>query len=154
MSRKPNIRQEFYEVTILRDRVTGVAVRETWQVDRGPPLLSVGDAELILHRSGAPAVTVRDVQTGKVVMESWYHGGLCQRTDGPAEIRRDANTGVVVKESWRIQGRLHRYGGPAMIYRDSQTGEITRRRWFYDGKPMEKCLRMKMQRESSDEPVP
>jgi hypothetical protein len=97
--------EETYNVSISRDRVTGIAVGEAWSINAGP----------------------RNV--GGIMEDRWVQ----HRIDGPAEILRDPVTAVVIEEAWYKDGRLHRADGPAIIRRDALTGDVKYTSWYRDG---------------------
>ena len=85
-------RTENYDVEIVRDMSTRVAIAETWR--KG----------ITLHREGGPAHVRRDATTGTVIEEGWWIDGHLQREDGPAYLRRKADTGRVCFSEWFRNG--------------------------------------------------
>lgn len=117
----------------------------------------------VVHRNGAPAVTVREIETSRVVRQEYYENGKLHRLDGPAieETRPDLDhhlaayyvdgnnhcedgpssvytslrTGIVTEEIYTLNGEYHRAGGqPAAIERNADTGIVTNELYSEHGK--------------------
>ena len=84
--------EEIYQVKIVRDARTRVAIIESWSKD--------GKS----HREGGPASVVRDTSTGTVVKEHWIENNTYHRDGGPAVILRKADTGRVYFSEWYRHG--------------------------------------------------
>lgn len=88
----------------------------------------------LLHRAEGPAKSIVDLESGIVVDESWFHGGVAHRDPaiGPSHIWRNPKTGIVTYEEYRSGGRLHRNpaDGPARI-RLEQDGRTTREHYVH-----------------------
>jgi hypothetical protein len=83
---------EIYEVTIIRDTDTRVAIVESWKLNHK------------LHREGAPASIDRDPTTGAVTSELWSIDNKTHREDGPAYLRREVANGRITYSEWFHHG--------------------------------------------------
>jgi hypothetical protein len=114
-----------------------------------------------IHRDHAPAVIVRNLETGEIVGEYWYRNGAPHRDDGPAfswknqsknksrityfldgkQHRTDGpadmafEDGYLVFQYWRQNGKDHRVDGPSSVYRSPETDRTIRETWSIEGKP-------------------
>lgn len=83
----------------------------------------------VLHRCGAPAVTVYN-KAGTVVWQEWYQLGKLHREGGPAFIERRPEQNCY-KEMWFSRGKLHRENGPAVMVLIN--GETVNRSYYLEG---------------------
>lgn len=81
--------EEIYTVTVRRDPITGVVVREEWEKD--------GKS----HCDHGPAVIFRDRVTGVVVREKWRRNNKPHREDGPSCILRKPDGRVYLTQWWK-----------------------------------------------------
>lgn len=82
---------EIYRVEIIRDKQTGIAYDENWEMNGKN------------HRVGGPAKISRDRRTGVTTYEAWFSHGRLHREDGPAVIRH-AVTGRLTLQAWYVNG--------------------------------------------------
>lgn len=90
------------------------------------------------HRDGAPALIERDADSGRVISEEWYDGGLRHNGDGAALTLFDRSTGNKILEEYWSSGRKHRLNEPAVIKYDPVTGAAIDREWWHFGQRIQK----------------
>jgi hypothetical protein len=79
---------ENYEVEVVRDLGSKIAVGESWR--QGSKF----------HRVDGPAQIDRDPSTGVVIQEVWLQNDVPHREEGPAIIKRKADTGRIYWTEW------------------------------------------------------
>lgn len=95
------------------------------------------NAEGVIHRDGAPAVTAYD-EKGEVSSEHYLQNGEPHREDGPAVIYYIG--GEIGMQEYYQNGELHREDGPAGIYYD-ENGELESEDYFLNGEQQPKPLK-------------
>jgi len=90
------------------------------------------DAEGRRHRKGGPALAVRRLDTGTIVMEAFYQHGKLHREDGGPARYGEAGSPETRSEEWFIDGELSREGAPARIVKERDI--IVIEQWCRAGK--------------------
>ncbi|MFM7855526.1 MAG: hypothetical protein ACKO96_27275, partial [Flammeovirgaceae bacterium] len=91
----------------------------------------------VLHHPHSPAVILREIETGQVIIEAWYNQGKLHRDNPnePAVIETTYRGDKIscLKRSWHQYGQLHRVDAPAVLELWLDDGIVALEEWAING---------------------